>query len=76
MSVQKQIQFGLMKQIRAYSEETGTPIEDCINEALEEWVECCMYSRLEEFRKPPPRSLIEEHLLSKSLVPFLITKAS
>lgn len=76
MPDRKQIQLGLMKQICAYSQETGVPIDDCVNEALEEWVECCMTSRLEEFRKQPAPASSEMHILRSSLVPFLITKAS
>ena len=42
----------LVKRIRAYSDETGIPYQECINEALEEWVECCMEPRLEALRTP------------------------
>lgn len=50
---EKQIYAEMLKRVRGYSEETGIPVQTCLNEALEEWIVCCMETRLETLRSAP-----------------------
>lgn len=40
----------LLDRIRLYSEETGTPLAQCIHEAISEWLECVAEPKLDVFR--------------------------
>lgn len=42
-------EFSLLM-VEQYSLEMGTPLSECINEALTDWLECVAKPRLEAFR--------------------------
>jgi hypothetical protein len=42
----------LVHRLIEYSEETGLPLQDCLIEALDEFVDCCVRLRLEFLRSP------------------------
>jgi len=47
----------LVDRVRSYSEETGTPFERCVHDALTEWLTCVAEPNLEAFRIKPKHKL-------------------
>jgi len=43
----------LLERLRGYSETTGVAEENCINEALADWLECVAEPTLDAFRSRP-----------------------
>lgn len=54
----------LLKRVREYSEETGVSVTDCIDEALQDWLDVTAQSRLDTLRsrKKPLAKVIHTHL--------------
>lgn len=41
----------LLAKVVEYSEETAVPLNECLSEALEDWLHCAAEPRLEAYRK-------------------------